>query len=76
MTTNAETAEQRITLKIDGMTCAACVHTVQTALQRVGGVSDAIVSLGDDTATITYDSSSTEVRQMMAAVDSASKSSK
>jgi Cu+-exporting ATPase len=70
MTTNTESAEQRITLKIDGMTCAACVHTVQTALQRVDGVTDAIVSLGDDTATITYDASSTEVRQMMAAVDS------
>ena len=71
MTTNAESAEQRVILKIDGMTCAACVHTVQTALQRVGGVSAATVSLGDDTATVTYDTSSTEVRQMMAAVESA-----
>ncbi len=70
MTTTAGNEQQRVILQIEGMTCAACVSTVQTALEGVGGVSVATVALGVDTATVSYDPSSTEVRQLVGAVKS------
>ena len=69
MTTTADN-EQRVILQIEGMTCAACVHTVQTALAGVSGVGDATVSLGADTATVAYNPSATQVRQLVGAVKS------
>ena len=70
MTTTADNAQQRVILQIEGMTCAACVSTVQTALEGVGGVSGATVALGVDTATVSYDPSATAVRQLIGAVKS------
>ena len=70
MTTSAESAERRVVLQIEGMTCAACVHTVQSALEGLTGVHSAVVSLGADTATVAYDAGSTQVQQMLGAVKS------
>jgi Cu+-exporting ATPase len=70
MTASVDSIKQRIILPIEGMTCAACVQTVQTALVEVTGVSDVAVSLGTDTATIVYNPSSTQVRDLMIAVKS------
>ncbi|MCH8198933.1 MAG: heavy metal translocating P-type ATPase [Chloroflexi bacterium] len=70
MTTSLERAERRVLLPIEGMTCAACVQTVQGALAAVTGVSDATVSLGTDTATVLYDPASAQVNSLMAAVKS------
>ena len=70
MTTSAESTQQRVLLPIEGMTCAACVQTVQGALAGVTGVSDATVSLGTDTATVLYDPASAQVRDLMVAIKS------
>ncbi len=40
------------TLKIEGMTCDHCAHTVQKALSAVPGVQRAEVSLALDQATV------------------------
>lgn len=45
----------RVTLAITGMTCAGCVHTVETALKRVPGVHDAAVNLATEVATVAFD---------------------
>ena len=70
MTTTADNGQQRVILQIEGMTCAACVSTVQGALEGVGGVSGATVALGVDTATVSYDPNATAVRQLIGAVKS------
>ena len=57
-----------ITLRIEGMTCAACVHTVQTVLKDVTGVEQAEVNLATETATVTYKPGSASVRRMVDAV--------
>ncbi len=48
-------AEQRVSIDIQGMTCAGCVGNVERALGRVNGVIDAAVNLATGTATITYE---------------------
>jgi copper chaperone CopZ len=42
-------------LKIEGMTCDHCVHSIQDALSSVPGVRKAEVSLGQKKAVITSD---------------------
>ena len=44
----------RTTLSVGGMTCAACVAHVETALAKVPGVSDASVNLATEKATVEY----------------------
>ncbi len=46
---------QRVTLPVEGMTCAACQANVQRALRATPGVSDAAVNLMMHEATIEYD---------------------
>jgi len=43
---------EELTLAIQGMTCASCVRTVETALGKVPGVSDASVNLATETAKV------------------------
>jgi len=50
----AETSRE-VTLKIVGMTCAACVAAVEKALKRVPGVEDAVVNLATEKAFVRYD---------------------
>lgn len=49
------------TFGIDGMTCDNCVKTVTKALKRVSGVKDVTVSREDATATVTFDSTKTDM---------------
>jgi len=37
-------------LKVSGMVCAACTAAIEKALQKLGGVSQASVNLGSETA--------------------------
>jgi len=45
---------QEITLKIGGMTCAACVGRIERAIKKSPGVLDATVNLATEKATISY----------------------
>lgn len=58
-----------ITLNIQGMTCAACVHTVEGALQKIQGVDSASVNLATESAVIGYYPVEANVRQMVDAVN-------
>jgi Cu+-exporting ATPase len=52
-------AQQKITIPVSGMTCAACQAGVQKALQRTPGVVDANVNLMMGNAAVTYDPGAT-----------------
>ena len=47
--------EQRVTLPITGMHCANCVFTVERALKKTEGVSDAAVNFATEQATVSFD---------------------
>ena len=51
----AVTAEQTVTLKVEGMTCASCPYMVKRSLTRLDGVKRAKVSFETASATVTYD---------------------
>jgi len=57
-----------LTFSVGGMTCAACVHHVMNALNRLPEIIDSQVSLGTETATIEYKTGSptkTNVREAL-----------
>ena len=63
--------KQQITLRVDGMTCASCVHHVENALKEVPGVSQAQVNLATETAMVDYDPEEATAQDLMEAVDDA-----
>lgn len=60
----AETDMQRVTIAVDGMTCAGCAAHVQGALQQAVGVQDAAVNLLLRSAAIAYDPALTSPEQL------------
>ena len=52
--TTKEQERQRVTLRVDGMTCASCVGHVEKALRGVPGVVNASVNLATEKATVQY----------------------
>ena len=59
----------RITLPVDGMTCAACQANVQRALTATPGVAKAAVNLMTHEATVHYDPSATDPARLVAAIN-------
>jgi len=62
--------QRRVLLPIEGMTCAACVSSVQGALTRAPGVSSAVVNLATETASVTFDIGQGSIEALTEAVDS------
>ncbi|KAG8898370.1 hypothetical protein FRB99_007489 [Tulasnella sp. 403] len=58
-----------ITFKVYGMTCSACVNTVETQLADVPGINAVSVSLATETCQITYDSSVIGPRDMVERIE-------
>lgn len=58
------------TLKISGMSCAACSARVEKVLGRMDGVYSAVVNLASEKASVEYDSSKIKVSDIIKAVDS------
>ena len=61
-------ARQRVTLPIEGMSCASCAATVQEALGRAPGVTGASVNYATAKAAVEYDDSATAVGRLAQAV--------
>ena len=59
---------QTTMLNVEGMMCAACVGHVTRALQALGGVQSAQVSLADRLAVVTFDPTKAGVAQMTEAI--------
>jgi Cu+-exporting ATPase len=69
VTTTAEPRTDRVTLPVEGMTCAACQANVQRALQATPGVQQAAVNLMTHEATISYDPSILSPTELVAAIN-------
>ena len=50
-----EAESREVTMRILGMTCAACVAAVEKALERVEGVESVVVNLATEKAFVKYD---------------------
>ncbi|MBN2334469.1 copper-translocating P-type ATPase [Candidatus Bathyarchaeota archaeon] len=61
-------SSREVTLKIVGMTCAACVAAVERALKRVDGVEDAVVNLATEKAHVRYDPGKVSILDLRGAV--------
>jgi len=60
---------QQIKLPITGMTCATCEKNVDRALNKAEGISEAIVNLATENATVRYDTSVTNLTQLIERVE-------
>lgn len=61
----------KTTLRIEGMTCAACSNRVERALQKVEGVSSAAVNLSTERASIEYNPQTVSEEVLRQAVEKA-----
>src|SRR5688572_31587027 len=59
----------KVTLPVEGMTCAACQANVQRALSAAPGVSKAAVNLMMHEATVHYDPAATSPEKLVAAIN-------
>ncbi|GAI75405.1 unnamed protein product, partial [marine sediment metagenome] len=62
---------EKITLKIGGMTCATCAKTIESALKKLDGISSVNVNLGAEKIYITYNPKMTTVADMKEAIEGA-----
>lgn len=60
-----------VDLAIDGMTCAACVRTIERRLEKVGGVSGAQVNLASRSAQVRFDATRTGPAALITAIEDA-----
>ncbi|MBD1821543.1 copper-translocating P-type ATPase [Cyanobacteria bacterium FACHB-DQ100] len=59
------------TLKLHGMSCAACARNIEGAIRSLEGVKECNVNFGAEQATIAFDSHKTTVADIQQAVDAA-----
>jgi len=61
---------REVTMRITGMTCAACVAAVEKALERVHGVKEVVVNLATEKAFVKYDPKQASIVDLREAVRS------
>ncbi|MEH2444909.1 MAG: heavy metal translocating P-type ATPase [Nostoc sp.] len=64
-----------LTLKLRGMSCAACANNIEKAIRSVPGVIDCNVNFGAEQAAINYDRSLANLERIQNAIDAAGYSS-
>ena len=69
--TGYEVRDEKTTLAISGMTCAACATRIEKELNKVDGVVNANVNLANEKASIEYIPGRTTINQLIAAVKKA-----
>ncbi len=62
---------ERLDLNVEGMTCAACVRTIERRLEKVDGVAEAQVNLASNSAQVRFDAARTNPAQLISAVEDA-----
>ena len=62
---------EKITLKIGGMTCTSCAKTVRNALEKLDGISGVNVNVGAESVYVTYKRQMTTVADMRQAIEEA-----
>jgi copper chaperone CopZ len=51
------------------MTCASCSVTLKAALKKLDGVQNVAVSVGDDSASVTFDPGKVTTKDIVAKID-------
>lgn len=69
LSTNAAKKSQTLKLKVYGMTCSSCSNTLENALRSLPGVSDALVNLVLEEATVYFDPNLIGVRSIVEQVE-------
>lgn len=64
-------AAAKVTIKVAGMTCAACSRRVEIALSKLEGIINASVNLIAEKATIEYDKANIKVEDIIKAIEKA-----
>src|SRR2546425_6845368 len=64
-------SKARLSLPIEGMSCASCAAAVQEALRSAGGVANASVNYATGKSTVEYDDAQTDVAELIKAVRAA-----
>lgn len=62
---------EKVTLKVEGMSCSHCKAAVEKALKGTAGVQDAEVDLASKTVSVTYDTGKVGRDGLMKAVSDA-----
>lgn len=62
-------AKSSVELKVEGMTCDACVRAIERKLAKVAGVESARVDLTAGKARVEYDDARARADQFIAAVE-------
>jgi Cu+-exporting ATPase len=65
------TENEKVTLKLGGMTCSSCAGTIEKALKRTDGVDKAVVNFAAETATVEFNPVITDLVKLRAAVEKA-----
>ena len=69
--TEDQTNTEKLTVAVQGMSCAACVRRVEKALTGVAGVQEASVNLATEKATMVFDPAHAGLEAMKQAVEEA-----
>src|ERR1035437_5434036 len=62
-------ANEKVVIKVGGMTCAMCVQTIEAALRHMEGVTEANVNLGAEKAYVTYNPRAITITDMKKAIE-------
>ena len=62
---------EKVSLPVEGMTCASCVARVEKSISKLEGISDVVVNLATEKATFTIDKSVTKIDSIKKAVEEA-----
>ncbi|NLP12408.1 copper-translocating P-type ATPase [bacterium] len=62
--------QQRVSIPVSGMSCASCVGHVEKALTALPGVTDVVVNLGTNHASLSYDPKQVDVTDVKMAIES------
>lgn len=68
--------ENKLTLQIEGMTCASCAKLIEKSLNKAKGVSQANINFATEKAHITYSPSKINVNELIKIVENAGYSAK
>jgi len=73
MTENAKrkTKLEKISLPVEGMTCASCVARVEKSIKKINGVEDVAVNLASEKASLSIDKSKVNIADLKKAVEEA-----
>jgi Cu+-exporting ATPase len=62
---------EKISLRVEGMTCASCVARVEKSIKKIDGVEDVAINLASEKATLSIDKSKVNIAEIKKVVEEA-----